>query len=156
MKTHQPELLKSLSIIKPNFHAFTERFHTKLTQSCITMSYPTAAQFNERSYTLYCMLERIIKHLDNPLSVAPFLSYQLQFLKNDNIQQSDIKVLCDTFYATLEEHLGQRFSSEKKVAWRKVLMFFENFSNNSLFHTSNVISLEQRMLKKASHEEANS
>jgi hypothetical protein len=152
MNTHQPVLLKSLTIIKPNFHAFTARFHGKLVESDITMGYLTAAQFNERSYTLYCVLERIIKNLDNPSSVAPFLSHHITFLKNVHIQQVDIKILCDAFYSTLEEHLGRLFSVESQLAWQKVLRFFTNFANNILFNVSNVVSLKQQIEKKTNSE----
>ncbi|MEI8641308.1 hypothetical protein P4S68_10395 [Pseudoalteromonas sp. Hal099] len=36
----------------------------------ITMQYLSAAYFNEKSYILYCVLERIVRHLDNPFSVV--------------------------------------------------------------------------------------
>ncbi|XQF93422.1 hypothetical protein ACOBV9_05755 [Pseudoalteromonas espejiana] len=81
MNTYQPQLIKSLNAIKPNFHAFTARFHGKIETSAITMQYPSAAYFNEKSYILYCVLERIVRHLDNPSSVAPFLTHHLQYLK---------------------------------------------------------------------------
>ncbi|GAA60921.1 hypothetical protein P20652_2789 [Pseudoalteromonas sp. BSi20652] len=148
MNPHQPILLKSLSIIKPNFHAFTARFHNKLAESNIIMEPLSAAQFNEKSYTLYCILERIIKNIDNPSSVAPFLAHHLQFLTKRNVHQADIKILCDAFYSTLEEHLGRLFNKERQNAWLDVLKFFENFANNKLFNISNVISFEQRVNQK--------
>ena len=150
MNSHQPVLLKSLTIIKPNFHAFTARFHKKLVESNIAMEYLTATQFSEKSYTLFCVLERIIKNLDDPSSVTPFLSHHIEFLKKGNIQQTDIKILCDVFYATLEEHLGHLFSIESQLAWDKALKFFANFANSTVFNISNVISFDQRLNKKTS------
>ncbi|ALQ08785.1 MULTISPECIES: globin [Pseudoalteromonas] len=147
MNTNQSVLLKSLQIVKPNFHAFTARFHRKLAESGIVMNYPTANQFNEKSYTFYCVLERIIKHLDNPSSVTPFLTHYLEHLNKRNIQQTDIKILCDIFYATLEAHLGQHFCLQSQTAWQEFLTFFENCTNSSLFNISNVISLQQRISK---------
>jgi hypothetical protein len=151
MNTYQPQLIKSLHIVKPNFHAFTARFHAKLEESNITMQYPSAAYFNEKSYILYCTLERIIKNIDNPSSVAPFLSHHLQFLKKLNIQQSDIKPLTDIFYVTLVEHLGRFFNEESHLAWRKVLTYFERYTNDTLFNVSNVVCLTQLSKQKQSN-----
>jgi hypothetical protein len=148
MKNCRPLLLKSLAIIKPNFHAFTARFHEKLTTSNVHMGYPTATQFNEKSYTLYCVLERIVKHLDSLSSIAPFLSHHLECLKYKKIKQPDILILCDAFYTTLKEHLGQLFTEKYQTAWRKFLAFFTNFANATLFNVTNVVSLEQRMAQK--------
>ncbi|MEL0641080.1 globin domain-containing protein [Pseudoalteromonas aliena] len=151
MNLQQPALLKNLTIIKPNFHAFTARFHDKLAESCTEMSYPTALQFNEKSFTLFCVLERIVKHLDRPTSVAPFLAYHLIYLKNQGASKNDIKLLSNVFYETLKEHLGKHFTYESQLAWQEALRFFESFANNSLFNVSNVISLQQKIEQKQSH-----
>ncbi len=151
MNSHKSVLLKSLGIIKPNFHAFTARFHKKLEQSNVSMKIPSAEQFNEKSYILYCTLERIIKNIDNPSSVAPFLSHHLQFLKKLNIQQSDIKPLTDIFYITLVEHLGRLFKEDTHLAWRNVLTYFERFTNDTLFNVSNVVCLSELMQQKRSN-----
>jgi len=151
MNSHKSVLLKSIGIIKPNFHAFTARFHRKLVESDISMNTLTAEQFNEKSYILYCTLERIIKNIDNPSSVAPFLSHHLQFLKKLNIQQSDIEPLTDIFYVTLVEHLGRFFNEESHLAWRKVLTYFERYTNDTLFNVSNVVCLSQLSKQKQSN-----
>ena len=151
MNSNKSVLLKSIGIIKPNFHAFTARFHRKLVESDISMNTLTAEQFNEKSYILYCTLERIIKNIDNPSSVTPFLSHHLQFLKNLNIQQSDIKHLTDIFYVTLVEHLGRFFNEESHLAWRKVLTYFERYTNDTLFNVSNVVCLTQLSKQKQSN-----
>jgi hemoglobin-like flavoprotein len=151
MNSHKSVLLKSLGIIKPNFHAFTARFHKKLEQSDVSMKIPSAEQFNEKSYILYCTLERIIKNIDNPSSVAPFLSHHLQYLKKLNIQQNDIKPLTDIFYITLVEHLGRLFNEDTHLAWRNVLTYFERFTNDTLFNVSNVVCLNELMQQKRSN-----
>ena len=145
MNTYQPQLIKSLHIVKPNFHAFTARFHAKLEESNITMQYPSAAYFNEKSYILYCVLERIVRHLDNPSSVAPFLTFHLQYLKKMGVTPKEISLLCDAFYDTLNEHLGRLFTSQTQFAWQKALRYFESFANTTLFNKTNVISLEQKI-----------
>lgn len=145
MNTYQPQLIKSLNAIKPNFHAFTARFHGKIETSTITMQYPSAAYFNEKSYILYCILERIVRHLDNPSSVAPFLTHHLQYLKKMNATAKDITILCDAFYDTLSEHLGRLFTSQTQSAWQQALRYFESFANTALFKKSNVVSLEQKI-----------
>ena len=151
MNKQQIALLNNLTIIKPNFHAFTARFHKKLTESNIEMDYPAASQFNEKSFTLFCVLERIVKHLDKPASVAPFLAHHLIYLKNSGASQSDITLLSDAFYETLKEHLGKHFNTESQFAWGKALGYFENFASNALFNASNVVSLQQKMQKKQSN-----
>ena len=145
MNTYQPQLIKSLHIVKPNFHAFTARFHAKLEASNITMQYPNAAYFNEKSYILYCVLERIVRHLDNPSSVAPFLTYHLQYLKKMGVMPKEISLLCDAFYDTLKEHLGRLFTAQTQFAWQKALRYFESFANTTLFNKTNVISFEQKI-----------
>ncbi|MBH0037416.1 globin domain-containing protein [Pseudoalteromonas sp. SWN166] len=151
MKQQQSALLNNLTIIKPNFHAFTARFHSKLAESSIEMNYPTALQFNEKSFTLFCVLERIVKHLDKPASVAPFLAHHLMYLKKSSVSQSDIVLLSDAFYETLKEHLGRHFTPESQLAWKKALRYFESFASSTLFDVSNVISLQQRMQQKQSN-----
>lgn len=121
MNQQQSALLNNLTIIKPNFHAFTAKFHSKLAQSSIEMNYPTALQFNEKSFTLFCVLERIVKHLDKPASVAPFLAHHLMYLKKSGASHSDIALLSNAFYETLEEHLGKHFTTESQFAWKKRL-----------------------------------
>ncbi|MEI8621002.1 hypothetical protein P4S66_09085 [Pseudoalteromonas sp. B129b] len=96
MNQQQSALLNNLTIIKPNFHAFTAKFHSKLAQSSIEMNYPTALQFNEKSFTLFCVLERIVKHLDKPASVAPFLAHHLMYLK-----KAALHTVTLPFYLTL-------------------------------------------------------
>ncbi|WP_235590938.1 globin [Pseudoalteromonas sp. 10-33] len=115
------------------------------------MKIPSAEQFNEKSYILYCTLERIIKNIDNPSSVAPFLSHHLQYLKKLNIQQNDIKPLTDIFYITLVEHLGRLFNEDTHLAWRNVLTYFERFTNDTLFNVSNVVCLNELMQQKRSN-----
>ena len=151
MNQQQSALLNNLTIIKPNFHAFTARFHSKLAESSIEMNYPTALQFNEKSFILFCVLERIVKHLDRPASVAPFLAHHLMYLKNSNASQNDISLLSDAFYETLKEHLGRHFTTESQFAWKKALRYFESFARNSLFDVSNVISLQQKIQQKQSN-----
>ncbi|MEM5512478.1 globin [Pseudoalteromonas sp. AS84] len=151
MNQQQSALLNNLTIIKPNFHAFTARFHSKLAESSIEMNYPTALQFNEKSFTLFCVLERIVKHLDKPASVAPFLAHHLMYLKNSSVSQGDIAILSDAFYETLKEHLGKHFNAESQLAWKKALRYFESFAGNVLFNVSNVVSLQQKMLQKQSN-----
>ncbi|KHM50744.1 hemoglobin [Pseudoalteromonas distincta] len=151
MNQQQSALLNNLTIIKPNFHAFTAKFHSKLAQSCIEMNYPTALQFNEKSFTLFCVLERIVKHLDKPASVAPFLAHHLMYLKKSGASHSDIALLSNAFYETLEEHLGKHFTTESQLAWKKALRYFESFASNVLFNVTNVVSLQQRMQQKQSN-----
>ncbi len=153
MNTYQPQLITSLHIVKPNFHAFTARFHAKLEASNINMQYPSAAYFNEKSYILYCILERIVRHLDNPSSVAPFLSFHLQHLKKMDVTSKDISILCDTFYDTLSEHLGRFFTEKTQFAWQKALRYFESFANTALFNKSNVVSFEQKVNRLRSNEQ---
>ena len=151
MNQQQSALLNNLTIIKPNFHAFTAKFHSKLAQSSIEMNYPTALQFNEKSFTLFCVLERIVKHLDKPASVAPFLAHHLMYLKKSGASHSDIALLSNAFYETLEEHLGKHFTIESQLAWKKALRYFESFASNVLFNVTNVVSLQQRMQQKQSN-----
>lgn len=151
MNQQQSALLNNLTIIKPNFHAFTAKFHSKLAQSSIEMNYPTALQFNEKSFTLFCVLERIVKHLDKPASVAPFLAHHLMYLKKSSASHSDIALLSNAFYETLEEHLGKHFTTESQFAWKKALRYFESFASNVLFNVTNVVSLQQRMQQKQSN-----
>ncbi|MBB1377715.1 MULTISPECIES: globin [Pseudoalteromonas] len=151
MNQQQSALLNNLTIIKPNFHAFTAKFHSKLAQSSIEMNYPTALQFNEKSFTLFCVLERIVKHLDKPASVAPFLAHHLMYLKKSGASHSDIALLSNAFYETLEEHLGKHFNTESQLAWKKALRYFESFASNVLFNVTNVVSLQQRMQQKQSN-----
>lgn len=151
MNQQQSALLNNLTIIKPNFHAFTAKFHSKLAQSSIEMNYPTALQFNEKSFTLFCVLERIVKHLDKPASVAPFLAHHLMYLKKSGASHSDIALLSNAFYETLEEHLGKHFATESQFAWKKALRYFESFASNVLFNVTNVVSLQQRMQQKQSN-----
>ena len=152
MNAHKPVLLKSLNIIKPNFHAFTARFHTKLAKSDLSMDRLTSEEFSEKSYILYCTLERIIKNVDKPATVAPFLTHNLQFLVKSNLQRSDLVVLCDIFYLTLVEHLGHFFDEESHQAWKKFLKFFENFANHALFDVSNVIAFPSPLNTQHSNE----
>lgn len=151
MNQQQSALLNNLAIIKPNFHAFTARFHSKLAESSIEMNYPTALQFNEKSFTLFCVLERIVKHLDRPASVAPFLAHHLMYLKKCSVSQNDIALLSGAFYETLKEHLGKYFTPESQLAWKKALRYFENFASNALFNVSNVVSLQQKIQQKQSN-----
>ncbi|MEL0654206.1 globin domain-containing protein [Pseudoalteromonas issachenkonii] len=151
MNQQQSALLNNLTIIKPNFHAFTAKFHSKLAQSSIEMNYPTALQFNEKSFTLFCVLERIVKHLDKPASVAPFLAHHLMYLKKSGASHSDIALLSNAFYETLKEHLGKHFTTESQLAWKKALRYFESFASNVLFNVTNVVSLQQRMQQKQSN-----
>lgn len=151
MNQQQSALLNNLTIIKPNFHAFTAKFHSKLAQSSIEMNYPTALQFNEKSFTLFCVLERIVKHLDKPASVAPFLAHHLMYLKKSGASHSDIALLSNAFYETLEEHLGKHFTTGSQLAWKKALRYFESFASNVLFNVTNVVSLQQRMQQKQSN-----
>jgi hypothetical protein len=115
------------------------------------MNYPTALQFNEKSFTLFCVLERIVKHLDKPASVAPFLAHHLMYLKKSGASHSDIALLSNAFYETLEEHLGKHFTTESQLAWKKALRYFESFASNVLFNVTNVVSLQQRMQQKQSN-----
>jgi len=151
MNTQQTALLNNLKIIKPNFHAFTARFHNKLAESDIKMDYPAASHFNEKSFTLFCVLERIVKHINKPSQVAPFLVHHLAYLKKSGATQNDISILADAFYETLKEHLGTYFTHESQLAWRDALNFFEKFANNTLFNVSNVISLQQKIQQKQSN-----
>lgn len=151
MDQQQSILLNNLAIIKPNFHAFTARFHNKLVESSIKMNYPTALQFNEKSFTLFCVLERIVKHLDKPMSVAPFLTHHLMHLPKNGILLDDISILSNVFYETLEEHLGKHFTAESQFAWKKALRYFESFASSTLFNVSNVVSLQQKMQQKQSN-----
>lgn len=148
MNIHQTRILKSIYIIKPNFHAFTARLHSKLEQAQLTMSYTNIEQFNEKSYTFYCVLERIIKNLHNPNTLAPFLAHHIQSLKQHNVAASDIDVLCDSFLQTLSEHLGTKFDEQTQQAWQYALNYFTNFTNNQLFNCSNVVSLQQKLAQK--------
>ena len=152
MNKQQIILLKNLTIIKPNFHAFTARFHSKLVESNIEMNYPAASYFNEKSFTMFCVLERIVKHINAPTSVAPFLVHHLAYLKKHAVTQNDITILSGAFYETLKEHLGRFFTHESQHAWRDALSFFERFANNTLFNVSNVISIQKKVQQIHSNE----
>ena len=57
---HQKMLLQSIAIIKPNFHCFTVTFYVQLKRHALTMQWPSSDEISEKSYLLYCSLERTI------------------------------------------------------------------------------------------------
>ncbi|MBB1418280.1 hypothetical protein H5187_13410 [Pseudoalteromonas sp. SG44-1] len=45
---HQKMLLRSIAIIKPNFHCFTVTFHMQLKRHALTMQWPSSDEISEK------------------------------------------------------------------------------------------------------------
>lgn len=142
MNTYHHTLLKrSITILKPNFHCFTITFHNQLTRHTLSLRYPDGKQLNERSYLLYCALERTVTHLTNPTSVVPFIQHHANILAKLGLCEQDLPTLCEAFLVTLKIHLGRDFSQAMQQAWHYALRFFKSVVNSYLFTKTNVIAI---------------
>ena len=146
----QKLLLDNIAVIKPNFHCFTVTFHVQLKHPALTMRCPDSNAIRENSYLLYCALERTLSHLENLPMVIPFIQHHANNMASLGVNSSDIDLLCDAFYNTLEIHLGKRFTSASQAAWTKALQLFKNIVKSYLFNFSNVVSIDARAQKQQS------
>ncbi|WP_339689888.1 globin [uncultured Pseudoalteromonas sp.] len=140
---HQKMLLRSIAIIKPNFHCFTVTFHMQLKRHALTMQWPSSDEISEKSYLLYCSLERTITHLDRLLSVLPFIHYHANNLSKSGLTCQDVDLLCDAFIAALKIHLGREFTLNLEQAWRYALRMFNSIVKSYLFNTSNIVAINK-------------
>lgn len=141
---HHTLLKRSIATLKPNFHCFTITFYNQLTRHTLSLKYPSGKQINERSYLLYCALERTVMHLNNPQSVVPFIEHHANILAKLELAEQDIHALSDAFMATLKIHLGQDFSQAVQQAWQYALRFFNSVVSGYLFSYTNVVAINNR------------
>ncbi|NMM41222.1 globin [Pseudoalteromonas arctica] len=140
---HQKMLLQSIAIIKPNFHCFTVTFHVLLKRHALTIQWPSREVITEKSYCLYCSLERTITHLDSLLSVLPFIHYHANNLSKSGLTCQDVDLVCHAFIAALKIHLGREFTPSLEQAWRYALRMFNSIVKSYLFNTSNIVAINK-------------
>ena len=147
---NKKQLLKSINIIKPNFHCFTFTFQMQLKRQPLLMQCPSSEALNENSYLLYCALERTIMHIDNLRSVTPFIHHHAYNLSKLGLGYQDIALLCNAFLASLKIHLKDYMSPSLEQSWRQAIRIFTNIVTSYLFKTSNVVSLTEYCEKQLS------
>ncbi|CAM4359567.1 globin [Pseudoalteromonas ostreae] len=140
---HQKILLRSIAIIKPNFHCFTVTFHVQLKRHALTMQCPSNEEISEKSYLLYCSLERTISHLDRLMSVLPFIHYHANNLSKSGLTCQDVDLLCDAFIAALKIHLGREFTPNLEYAWFYAVRMFNSIVKNYLFNSNNIVAINK-------------
>ncbi|MGO2479525.1 MAG: globin [Pseudoalteromonas sp.] len=141
---HHTLLKRSIATLKPNFHCFAITFYNQLTRQPLSLQYPSGEQINERSYLLYCALERTIMHLDTPPNVIPFIEHHANILAKLKLAEQDVPTLCSAFMTTLKIHLGRDFSQAEQQAWQYVMRFFNSVVSRYLFSQTNVIAIRDR------------
>ncbi|MDN3378015.1 MULTISPECIES: globin [unclassified Pseudoalteromonas] len=144
------QLLRSINIIKPNFHCFTFTFQMQLKRQPLLMQCPSSEALNENSYLLYCALERTIMHIDNLRSVTPFIHHHANNLSKLGISHQDVTLLCNAFLASLKIHLKDYMTPTLEQNWRQAIRIFTNIITSYLFKTSNVVSLTDYSQKQLS------
>ncbi|CAM3961649.1 MULTISPECIES: globin [Pseudoalteromonas] len=143
----QKLLLQNIAIIKPNFHCFTVTFQVQLKRQALTIKCPSSNAISEKSYILYCALERTLSHLDNLSMVTPFIEHHANNLAKLGISNTDVNLLCDAFYNTLQIHLGNHFTHKAQIAWSYSLRLFKNIVKSYLFNFSNVVAINTQIHK---------
>lgn len=141
-------LLQSIAIIKPNFHCFIVSFHSQLKRHSLAMQCPTSDAMSEKSYILYCMLERVITHLDDLRLVMPFIHHNANSLDKRGITNRDLNTLCEVFVDTLRVHLRKEFNPELEHTWQNTINVFKSITANHLFSTTNIVPLNKKIKKK--------
>ncbi|WP_064667630.1 globin [Pseudoalteromonas prydzensis] len=147
---HQKILLQSIAIIKPNFHCFTITFHVQLKRHALTMQWPSSQEISEKSYILYCSLERTITHLDCLLSVLPFIQHHANILSKSGLTSEDVDLLGDAFIAALKIHLGNEFTPQIENAWRYAVRMFKSIVKSYLFNTNNIVAINKSVQQQMS------
>lgn len=147
---NKKQLLKSINIIKPNFHCFTFTFQMQLKRQALLMQCPSSEILNKNSYLLYCALERTIMHIDNIRSVTPFIHHHANNLSKLGLTYQDVSLLCNAFLASLKIHLKDDMTPVLEGSWRHAIHIFTNIVISYLFNTSNVVSLTDYSQKQLS------
>ncbi|MDQ9091352.1 globin [Pseudoalteromonas haloplanktis] len=147
---HQKVLLQSIAIIKPNFHCFTVTFHVQLKRQALTMQWPSSEEISEKSYLLYCSLERTITHLDSLLAVLPFIQHHANILGKTGLTSQDVDLLGDAFIAALKIHLGREFTAKLESAWHYAIRVFKSIVKSYLFNTHNIVAINKSVQQQMS------
>lgn len=147
---NKKQLLKSLHIIKPNFHCFAFTFQMQLKRQTLTMHCPSSDALNKNSYLLYCALERTVMHLDNIHSVIPFIQHHANNLSKLGMSYQDLKLLCNAFMATLKIHLKHELTAALEQKWWDAIQVFTSIVKSYLFKVSNVVCLTEHSQKQLS------
>ncbi len=147
---NKKQLMKSINIIKPNFHCFAFTFQMQLKRQPLIMKCPSSEDLNKNCYLLYCALERTIMHIDNLRAVTPFIQHHANNLSKLGLNHQDVSLLCSAFIATLKIHLKHDMTPSLEQSWRYAVRVFSNIVTSYLFNTSNVVSLTEYCEKQLS------
>ncbi|MDB2355630.1 MULTISPECIES: globin [unclassified Pseudoalteromonas] len=141
-------LLNSLHVVKPNFHCFSYTFQMHVKREPLDMLCLSNSKINEKTYILYCVLERIVMHLDNLRTVTPFIEHYAKNLSNMGMSHQDTDILCNSFLATLKIHLKGCYPPKLESIWQHAINIFKSIVTGYLFNTSNVLKLSDFMNKQ--------
>ncbi|KTF13476.1 globin [Pseudoalteromonas sp. H105] len=141
-------LLNSLTIIKPNFHCFSYTFQMHVKRESLDMLCLSSSKINEKTYILYCVLERIVMHLDDLRTVTPFIKHYANNLSNMGMSYEDTDILCNSFLATLKIHLKGCYSPKLENVWQQAISIFRSIVTGYLFNTSNIVHLNDFINKQ--------
>ena len=142
-------LQQNVELIKPDFHQFTKTFHSLMSEKPLQMTIPSQESINQQSYILYCALNKVINHLDDLPLVIPFIHYMANNLSFLNVNCTDIDLLCDAFWDTLQKQ-SIKLNSHLCQAWSQAILIFKNIVKSYLFSYSNVVSLAQKQATQLS------
>ncbi|BBN80864.1 hypothetical protein PA25_08490 [Pseudoalteromonas sp. A25] len=137
-------LTQSFSMLQPNFHCFCVSLRSQFNRYEMQLQLPNN---NEQLITIEHRVSKFIQEalylLPQQEQLAQFIGIHARNLTLLKPSESDISIICNAMIATLQLHLGAQFTLAMRNAWRKALHIFANIIKNVLFHSSNVVCLEQ-------------
>lgn len=141
-------LLENIEKLKPDFHCFTLRFQQNLVNQPLSIRCPSPQSLSEKSFILYCALERTIYHLDDLPTVIPFIEHHANNLGFLQINEQDIECLSNAFYQTVKETMKNDFSPLLEKAWQNAIHIFVSVVSRYLFARTNVVAINQQFHKQ--------
>lgn len=112
----------------------------------------SSSKINEKTYILYCVLERIVMHLDDLRRVTPFIEHYANNLRDMGISYEDTHILCNSFLVTLKIHLKGCYPPKLESVWQHAISIFRSIVTGYLFNTSNIINLNDFINKQQTNQ----
>ncbi|MFC0118549.1 globin [Pseudoalteromonas xiamenensis] len=143
-------LTQSLAVVRPNFHCFCVSFRKQISNYQLNTSFTFSDEGilndeNEFFRFVHQCVGLILEHNN----LVDYLSQTAKKLREYNLTERDICVLCNCFLATIQLHLGKQYTLAMRNAWRRLLHVVSNILNHEMHGRTNVVSLHEHRLKKS-------
>lgn len=141
-------LTQSLAVVRPNFNCFCISLSNQLDRyevSCFSLVKSVTQLENEFFRFIHQCVGLTLEHSN----LVAYLKTIAPTLRNFNVSERDISIMCNCFLATLQLHLGRQYTLAMRNAWRRLLHVIANILNHELNGRTNVVSLMEHRIKKS-------